>query len=113
MIVKASDNHLGAARAEQWRAAAERERCCRWTGLGQLARGLPGLAEVSAPVLVAGMGKRRFPLRRALRVLRRAGADGQRDRRHRPQGPADEQGRQEPAARHVGGRGAKRITAEH
>lgn len=42
--------------------AAEREHCYRWTDLGQLARTLPGLAEVSAPVLVAVMGDpARFP----------------------------------------------------
>jgi hypothetical protein len=47
---------------------------------------------VSAPVLVAAMGPPR-PV-----VLRRADLAGQRDRRDRPQGPADEQSRAIPAA---------------
>ena len=103
VIAKASNNHQGAARAEQWRAAAAaaielygehpaiawsdlaaevatevallravqtqlahhaaaREEAYRWVDVGQLARTLPGVAEVSGPVLAAAIGDpRRFP----------------------------------------------------
>jgi transposase len=103
VIVKASHNHQGAARAEQWRAAAAaavelygdhpaiawadlaaevatevtllravqlelaqhavaREEAYRWVDAGQLARTLPGVAEVSGPVLAAAIGDAsRFP----------------------------------------------------
>lgn len=103
VILKASNNHQGAARAEQWRAAAAaavelygdhpaiawsdlaaevvtevallravqaqlahhsaaREEAYRWVDVGQLARTLPGVAEVSGPVLAAAIGDpRRFP----------------------------------------------------
>ncbi len=103
VIVKASNNHQGAERAEQWRAAAAaavelysdhpaiawtdlaaevatevtllravqqrlaehaaaREDAYRWVDVGQLARSLPGVAEVSGPVLAAAIGDpSRFP----------------------------------------------------
>ena len=44
---------------------------------------------------------RPVPRRDPVQVLRRARPAGQRDRGDRPQGPADEQGRAVPAARHV------------
>lgn len=103
VIVKASNNHQGATRADQWRAgaaaavelygdhpaiawadlaaevatevallravqtqlaghAAAREEAYRWVDAGQLARTLPGVAEVSGPVLAAAIGDAsRFP----------------------------------------------------
>src|SRR5664280_1924380 len=70
---------------------------------------LPGLAEVGAPTVTAIVGRAaRFRTGKGVPLLYRAGAPGQRDRRDRPQGPADEQGRQPVAAHHPGpGRGPR------
>jgi transposase len=98
VIVKASLNHQGPTRAQQWIDAAraavdlygdhpamaygdlaaevatevrllraiqaelahhadEREVCYRWADVGALARSLPGLATIGAPILVAAMGR--------------------------------------------------------
>jgi transposase len=48
---------LRATEAERDAHAAEREACYRWADLGQLARTLPGVAEVGAPALVAAVGR--------------------------------------------------------
>ncbi len=75
LIGKASNNQQGAERAQIWRAALlravqaelaahaeQREQAYRWVDLGGLARSLPGIGEVGAPVLVAAMGRPgRFP----------------------------------------------------
>ena len=83
------------------RHAAGREEAYRWVDVGQIARTLPGVAEVSGPVLAAAIGapngsaaERTFKSFVGLRPkVRRP--------ENRPQGPADEQGRLEPAARHL------------
>ena len=48
---------LRATQAELATHAQERETAYRYTDLGGLARSLPGVAEVSGPILVAGMGR--------------------------------------------------------
>ena len=48
---------LRATQAELAAHLQERETAYRYTDLGGLARTLPGVAEVSGPVLVAGMGR--------------------------------------------------------
>lgn len=48
---------LRAVTAELAAHAEQREQAYRWADLGGLARSLPGLAKVGAPVLVAGMGR--------------------------------------------------------
>ena len=53
---------LRATQAELAAHAAQREACYRWVDPAGLARGLPGLAEIGAPALVATMGQAsRFP----------------------------------------------------
>lgn len=134
VIVKASNNHLGAARVEQWRAAAaaavelygdhpamawtdlaaevatevrllravqaelavhaeQREACYRWTDLGQLARTLPGLGEVGAPAVVAGLGDvARFPsgphVKSFVGLAPKASETGDTDRKGQPMSKA-------------------------
>ena len=78
---------LRAIQAELAAHAAAREQHYRRADPGQLARSLPGFAEISAPVLVAVMGRPgRF--RDATRFKSYAGLapTGQRDRGDRPQG---------------------------
>lgn len=127
LIIRASRNHQGEWRAQQWRDAAaaavelygqhpamawtdlaaevvtevrllravqeqlalhatERETCYRWTDHGQLARSLPGFADVSAPALVAVMGDaNRFPSGQHFKsfcgLAPRASETGQTDRK--------------------------------
>lgn len=47
---------LRATEAELAQHASERETCYRWVDQGELARSLPGVAEISGPALVACMG---------------------------------------------------------
>lgn len=143
LIVKASHNHQGAERAQQWRAAAaaalelyadhpavaftdlaaevatevrllraaqvelaehaaHREEAYRWTDPAGLARSLPGLGEVGGPVLSAVMGRPgRFATGARFKAYAGLAPKTSRDRRDRPQGPTDEQGRLQPAARHA------------
>ncbi len=134
VIAKASNNHLGAARAEQWREAAAaavelygdhpaiawsdlaaevvtevallravqaqlavhaaaREEAYRWVDVGQLARTLPGVAEVSGPVLAAAIGDpRRFPSGRHFKsfagLAPKASETGETDRKGQPMSKA-------------------------
>jgi hypothetical protein len=134
LIVKASHNHQGAARAEQWLAAAqaavdlygdhpavaftdlaaeiatevrllraittelaahaaERETCYRWVDPMQLARSLPGLAEVGAPAMTAVIGDAaRFPtaahFKSYLGLAPRASETGDTDRKGQPMSKA-------------------------
>ncbi|MDP5181560.1 transposase [Blastococcus sp. BMG 814] len=134
LIAKASKNHLGADRAEAWRAAAaaavelygdhpalafadlaaevatevrllraiqaelgahaaSREEAYRWADPGQLARSLPGLAEVGAPVAAAGIGRPgRFPsgphFKSYLGLAPRASETGDTDRKGQPMSKA-------------------------
>jgi transposase len=134
VIAKASRNHQGAARAEQWLAsaeaavelyadhpavafadlaaevatevrllraieaelaihAAEREAAYRWADPGQLARTLPGLGEVGAPVLAAVIGEAsRFPtgahFKSYLGLTPRASETGDTDRKGQPMSKA-------------------------
>jgi hypothetical protein len=134
VIAKASRNHLGAARAEVWLAAAEaavqlycdhpavafvdlaaevatevrliraieaelavhaaeRETAYRWADPGQLARTLPGLAEVGGPTLAAIMGEAtRFPtsahFKSYLGLAPRASETGDTDRKGQPMSKA-------------------------
>jgi transposase len=76
---------LRAIQGELAAHAAAREQHYLQVDPRQIARSLPGFAEISAPVLIAAMGR----------------PAGQRDRRDRPQGPADEQGRAVPATGHA------------
>src|SRR5664280_402095 len=100
---------LTAVRAELVGHAEARADAYRWTDPARLAASLPGLAEVGAPTVTAIVGRAaRFRTGKGVPLLYRAGAPGQRDRRDRPQGPADEQGRQPVAAHHPGpGRGPR------
>jgi transposase len=134
VIATASRNHQGAARAEQWLAAAqaaielyaehpavaftdlaaevatevrlikaieaelavhaaERETAYRWADPGQLARSLPGLAEVGGPVLAAVIGEAsRFPtgahFKSYLGLAPRASETGETDRKGQPMSKA-------------------------
>ncbi len=81
--------------------ATAREKRYKKVDPRQLARSLPGFAQISAPVLVAAMGRPgRFPDGARFKSFR-ARAAGLPDRRNRPQRPADEQGRPVAAARHL------------
>jgi transposase len=82
---------LTAVRAELVGHAEARADAYRWTDPARLAASLPGLAEVGAPTVTAIVGRAaRFRTGKGVPLLYRAGAPGQRDRRDRPQGPADE-----------------------
>jgi hypothetical protein len=127
LIVRESKNHQGAARAEQWPAAAraavglygehpavaftdlatetatevrllraidvelaahavERESCYRWVDPMQLARSLPGLAEVGGPAMTSVIGDAaRFPtaahFKSYLGLVPRASETGDTDRK--------------------------------
>ncbi|HLK00734.1 MAG TPA: transposase, partial [Streptosporangiaceae bacterium] len=71
---------LRAIQAELALHAAAREQHYRRVDPGQLARSLPGFAEISAPVLVAIMGRPgRFRRRHPVQVLRWPRPAGQRD----------------------------------
>lgn len=72
---------------------AERERCYRWVDHGQLARSLPGLAEVGGPVVVAAIGDpARFPsgahLKSFAGLAPKASETGQTDRKGQPMSKA-------------------------
>lgn len=134
LIAKASNNHLGADRAEAYlmaaaaavelygdhpamswtdlaaevatevrllRAvlaelavhAADREEAYRWADPGQLARSLPGLADVGAPVAAAGIGRAtRFPsgphFKSFIGLAPRASETGDTDRKGQPMSKA-------------------------
>lgn len=134
LIVKASHNHHGADRAEQWRHAAagavelygdhpaiawqdlaaevvtevrllkaiqaelavhaaRREEAYRWADHGQLARSLPGIAEVGGPVLAAAIGRAaRFPTGAQFKsyagLAPRASETGNTDRKGQPMSKA-------------------------
>lgn len=96
---------LRTTQAELARYGTHREDAYRWTDPGRLARSLPGLGEVGAPVLVAVMGRPdRFPtgghFRSFTGLVPRASETGETS----PLGPADEQGRIRAAAHHPGPR---------
>ena len=81
------------------------ENAYRQVDPGQLARSLPGLRRDQRPGPGRHHGQARpVPRRDPVQVLSRPRPAGQRDRRDRPQGPADEQGRAVPAAGHLGPR---------
>jgi transposase len=134
LIGKASNNHQGQARAQQWLAAAhaaielygdhpavafadlaaeiatevrllraidaelaahaaERESCYRWVDPLQLARSLPGLAEVGGPAMTAVIGDAaRFPsaahFKSYLGLAPRASETGDTDRKGQPMSKA-------------------------
>lgn len=134
VIVKASLNHQGQARAQQWLNAAhaalrlygdhpamaygdlaaevatevrllravqtelaahadEREVCYRWVDVGGLARSLPGLGTIGAPILVAAMGRPgRFPSSAHFKsytgLAPRASETGNTDRKGQPMSKA-------------------------
>ena len=84
---------LRATQAELATHAQERETAYRYTDLGGLARSLPGVAEVSGPVLVAGMGRpARFPTGAAFKsytgLAPRASETGNTDRKGQPMSKA-------------------------
>jgi hypothetical protein len=80
---------------------AAREKRYRQAGPGQLAQSLPGFAEISAPVLVAVMGRPAGSATGPGSSPTRPRPAGQRNRGHQPQGPADEHSRALGAAGHV------------
>jgi transposase len=80
---------LRATQAELAVHAAERERAYHFTDVAGLARSLPGLGEVGAPVLVAAMGRAgRFPRAAAFKsftgLAPRASETGNTDRKGQP-----------------------------
>ncbi len=84
---------LRATQAELAAHAAERENCYRWVDPGALARSLPGIADVSAPALVAAMGNPdRFARGRQFRsftgLAPRASETGDTDRKGQPMSKA-------------------------
>jgi transposase len=100
---------LRATQAELARHASQRQACYRWVDPGGLARSLPGLAEIGGPALVATMGHPgRFAAAGKSGPSPRPCPQSLRDRRHRPQTPADQQGRQPAAAHHPGPRRRQR-----
>lgn len=83
---------LPAVQAELVDHAAAQETCYRWSTL-ELARSLPGVADIGGPALVAVIGDpTRFPHRQGVPLLHRPGAQGLRDRRYRAHGPTHVQG---------------------
>jgi transposase len=84
---------LRATQAELAVHAAEREHAYHFTDVGGLARGLPGLGEVGAPVLIAAMGRPgRFPRAAAFKsftgLAPRASETGNTDRKGQPMSKA-------------------------
>lgn len=84
---------LRAAQAELAVHAAQRDDAYRWVDVGGLARSLPGLGEVGAPVLVAGMGRAgRFRSGAAFKsftgLAPRASETGNTDRKGQPMSKA-------------------------
>lgn len=84
---------LRATQAELAVHAAHREHAYRFTDLGSLARSLPGLGEVGAPVLVAAIGRAgRFPRAAAFKsftgLAPRASETGNTDRKGQPMSKA-------------------------
>src|SRR5262249_41324126 len=85
---------LRAIQAELAAHATAREAHYRQADPSQLARSLPGFAEISAPVLAAAMGRPgRFRDGTRFKAFVGLTPRGQRDRPDRPQRRADEQGR--------------------
>ena len=84
---------LRTVQAELARHSEQREQAYRWADPGQLARSLPGIAEISAPVLVAGMGDpARFPsgahFKSFTGLTPRASETGNTDRKGQPMSKA-------------------------
>lgn len=84
---------LQAIQAELAEHAKERENAYRWADPGQLARSLPGLAEVGGPVLAAVIGDAaRFPdgahFKAYLGLTPRASETGETDRKGQPMSKA-------------------------
>jgi transposase len=84
---------LRAVQAELAAHAVERERCYRWVDPCQLARSLPGIAEISGPALVAAIGDpARFPTGKQFRAFTgltpRASETGDTDRKGQPMSKA-------------------------
>ncbi len=84
---------LRAVQTELAEHAARREEAYRWTDRGQLARSLPGLAQVGGPVLTAVMGRPdRFPTGAHFKsfagLTPRASETGQTDRKGQPMSKA-------------------------
>ena len=80
---------LKATQAELDRHATQREYCYRWVDPLQLARSLPGLAQIGGPALVATMGPaRRFPTASKFRsftgLAPKASETGNTDRKGQP-----------------------------
>jgi transposase len=84
---------LRAVQVELGVHATERERTYRWVDPGQLARSLPGIAEISGPALVAAIGDpSRFPTGKQFRAFTgltpRASETGDSDRKGQPMSKA-------------------------
>jgi transposase len=84
---------LRAVQTELTTHAAERESCYRWVDPTQLARSLPGVADVSGPALVAAMGDpARFTRGKQFRsftgLVPRASETGDTDRKGQPMSKA-------------------------
>jgi transposase len=84
---------LHAVQAELAAHAAERERCYRWVDPCQLARSLPGVADIGGPALVAAIGDpSRFPTGKQFRAFTgltpRASETGDSDRKGQPMSKA-------------------------
>jgi transposase len=84
---------LRAVQAELAAHAAERERCYRWVDPCQLARSLPGVADIGGPALVAAIGDpARFPTGKQFRAFTgltpRASETGDSDRKGQPMSKA-------------------------
>ena len=84
---------LRAVQAELFVHAAERERCYRWVDPCELARSLPGVADIGGPALVAAIGDpTRFPTGKQFRsftgLTPRASETGDTDRKGQPMSKA-------------------------
>ena len=84
---------LRAVQTELTTHAAERESCYRWVDPTQLARSLPGVADVSGPALVAAMGDpARFTRGKQFRsftgLVPKASETGDTDRKGQPMSKA-------------------------
>jgi transposase len=84
---------LGAVQNELAAHTAERETCYRWVDPAQLARSLPGVADVSGPALVAAMGDpARFARGKQFRsftgLVPKASETGDTDRKGQPMSKA-------------------------
>jgi len=85
---------LQAVRVEFADHAEQRAEAYRWVDPSRLAASLPALAEVSAPTVTAIIDRaNRFRTGKQFRSFTGLAPRASGDRGHRPQGPADEQGR--------------------